>query len=72
MKALLAAPTPLHFWRRKRGLSEAKLADRAGCSQPYLNQIESGKRTGTMDTFRKLAGALDLTIGQLDDGGTTA
>lgn len=68
---LAIAPTPLQFWRKRRGLSQAALAEMADCSQPYLNQLEAGKRKGTMTTFRKLAAVLDLSIADLDDGGTT-
>jgi hypothetical protein len=30
----LAAPTPLAFWRKKRGYTQASLADETGLSQP--------------------------------------
>ena len=36
----LAAATPLAFWRRKRGLTQAQLAEAARISQAYLSQIE--------------------------------
>jgi len=36
MDAYLAAPTPLAFWRRRRGLTQAALAAAVGVSQPYL------------------------------------
>jgi DNA-binding XRE family transcriptional regulator len=41
----LPAPTPLAFWRRKRGYTQASLAQAMGLSQPYIGQIENGLRT---------------------------
>ncbi len=74
MGELLAAASPLAFWRRKRGLSQAALAERIGCSQPYLNQLEAGKRRGNIQTFQRLAAALkvgfaDLVIDPESDDG---
>jgi DNA-binding XRE family transcriptional regulator len=61
----LAAPTPLAFWRRHRGLTQAELAAKADISQPYLAQIEAGTRTGTVDVLARLAKALRLRIDDL-------
>ena len=41
-------------------------ACRAGrIAQPYLSQIETGKRDGTAQTMKKLALALDVTVDDL-------
>ena len=61
----LAAPTPLAFWRRHRGLTQAELAAKVGFTQPYLAQIETGTRTGTVDVLARLAKALRLRIDDL-------
>ena len=68
MSELLAAPTPLAFWRRRRGLSQAALAMEIGCKQPYLAQLELGRRKGTRDTYRKLADALRIALDDLEEG----
>lgn len=66
----LAAPTPLAFWRRKRCLTQAQLAEQAGLSQPYLAQIEGGKRQGDPGTLLTLARALRVRMEDLvDEGG---
>ena len=59
---LVAGESPLRVWREHRGLSMAALAERAGIAQPYLSQIETGKRDGTAQTMKKLAQALDVTV----------
>jgi DNA-binding XRE family transcriptional regulator len=61
--ALLAAPTPLAFWRAKRGMSQS--ARRLGISQGFLSEIESGKKSGDVGTLRKLARALEVTLDDL-------
>ena len=68
MLELLDAQTPLAFWRRKRGLTQADLGNQISVSQSYIASLESGKRKGDPLHFRKLADALgvameDLVIG---------
>ena len=65
MRQLLAAPTPLAFWRRRRGLTQEALAGKAGITQSYLAYIEAGKRDGTMKIYGALAAALGLAIDDL-------
>lgn len=62
VREYLAAPTPLSFWRKRRGLTQAALAKEVAISQAYLAQIERGKRTGDIQLYRRLAGALRLEI----------
>ena len=43
----------------------AALAKKAGIASAYLSQIETGKREGTVETYRKLASALGITLDDL-------
>jgi len=52
-------------WREHRGLSQQALATAAGVSKPFISQIESGARSGTAATLKKLAGALGVPLGAL-------
>ncbi len=54
--AILNGENPVKVWREFRGLTQQQLADAAGISKPYLSQIETGKRKGT------LAKALHVTL----------
>ena len=63
--AYLAAKTPLAFWRKKRGLTQAALAAKTGVAQGFLSEIEAGKKTGDVKTLRKIADTLRLTIDDL-------
>ena len=63
--AYLAAKTPLAFWRKKRGLTQAALAAKTGVAQGFLSEIEAGKKTGDVKTLRKIADTLRVTIDDL-------
>lgn len=58
----LAGESPVKLWRDYRGLTQQELADQAGISKPYLSQIESGKRQGTVETLAAIARALDVPL----------
>jgi DNA-binding XRE family transcriptional regulator len=58
----LAGESPIKLWRDHRGLTQQELADRAGISKPYLSQIESGKRQGTVETLAAIARALEVPL----------
>ena len=62
---LCAGEHPVRIWREHRGLSARALAVAAGMSPSYLVEIETGRKTGSIDAFRKLAFALDVTIDDL-------
>jgi DNA-binding XRE family transcriptional regulator len=65
LDAFFAAKTPLAFWRRRAGLTQARLAEAVGISQAFLAQIESGARIGTVGQYKKLAGQLRVRIEDL-------
>jgi len=63
--ALLAAPAPLAFWRKKREKTQAQLAAAVGVSQNFLSDLERGKAKGDITLFAKLARSLGVTIEDL-------
>lgn len=67
MKQMLAAPTPLAFWRRHRGLSQAALAEAAGISQNHLSDLENGRRIGSIKLWATFARVLKVPIDSLVD-----
>jgi DNA-binding XRE family transcriptional regulator len=62
MDDLLAASTPLAFWRRKRGLTQAQLAKTTGIAQGFLSEIEAGHKTGAVDALKRIASALGVSL----------
>jgi DNA-binding XRE family transcriptional regulator len=63
--AYLDAPTPLAFWRKKRGLTQAALAKTVGVTQAYLSEVESGKKEARIGVLKNLAAALKVTVDEL-------
>ena len=63
--ALVEAPAPLAFWRKKRGQTQAQLAAAIGVSQNFLSDLERGKARGDVTLYAKLARYLDVTIEDL-------
>lgn len=53
-------------WRKYLGLTQQVLAERAGMPQSALARIESGRHKPRIDTLRKLARAMNLTLAQLE------
>jgi DNA-binding XRE family transcriptional regulator len=63
--AFLAAKTPLAFFRKKRGISQDTLAKQAGITQGYLSEIEIGRKSGDVQTLRKIADVLKVSLDAL-------
>ena len=63
----LEGEAPVKLWREYRGLTQQELAAQAGISKPYLSQIETGKRQGTVETLGAVARALDIPLDVLTD-----
>ena len=62
---LAAAPTPLAFWRVKRGMTQAALAKAAGTTQPHIADLEAGKRGGSLEIMTRIARALKIPVDSL-------
>jgi ribosome-binding protein aMBF1 (putative translation factor) len=65
MDELLAARTPLAFWRKKRGLTQADLAKTAEIAQGFLSEIENGLKTGDVTVLQRIAIALGISLLEL-------
>ena len=48
--------------RRRHGLSQEDLADRAGLHWTYVSDLERGQQTPTVDVVNRLARALGMTL----------
>lgn len=62
---LLDGENRIRVWREHRGLSATELAAKAEISGAYLSELETGKKTGTVDTLGKLATALNDDLDDL-------
>jgi DNA-binding XRE family transcriptional regulator len=65
LSQLLAAKTPLAFWRKHRGLTQQALSKLSGVAQGFLSEIENGGKTGDVQTIARIAKALGVSIDDL-------
>lgn len=62
---IMGGENRLKVWREHRGLTQDDLAREAGVRQDMLSGIESGQEDGTVETLRKVAMALHVTLDDL-------
>jgi transcriptional regulator with XRE-family HTH domain len=62
---LLDAKTPLAFWRRHRGMTQAALSKSIGVAQGFISEIENGTKTGDVQTLAAIARVLAITLDEL-------
>lgn len=55
----------IRSFRTYRKMTVSELAEAAGISQPYLSEIESGKKTGSVDVLKRIATALKVDLDDL-------
>lgn len=65
LDALRAAPSPLAFWRAKRGMTVAALARDSAVPEGQLTTLETGAGTADPAVYERLARALDITVEDL-------
>lgn len=62
VKRMIEGESPLKVYRELRGFSQVSLAKNSGVNRVQISDIEAGRSRGSIDTMRKLAIALDVTI----------
>jgi DNA-binding XRE family transcriptional regulator len=62
---ILDGENALRVWREYRRLTVKQLAGKAGVSAPFVSQIENGQREGSVETMRKLADVLNVSLDDL-------
>jgi len=50
----------IRIYRDRAGLTQMKLAEKAGVHPTYVGQLERGEKNATLETIEKLARALNL------------
>jgi len=62
---LMQTDSRVRTYRKYRGLSMTELAQAAGISQPYLSDIENGKKAGSVDVLKRIAASLRVDLDDL-------
>ena len=53
--------------RKQRGLSQARLGDRAGLSGKFIGEVERGEKSISIDSLYRVSVALDIPLRALTD-----
>jgi mRNA interferase RelE/StbE len=65
VRRMIGGEAPLRVWREFRGLTQAGLADASGVNRVQIADIEAGRKSGSVETVRRLAQALGVAIEDL-------
>ena len=65
VKRMLSSESPLRVWREFRGLTQTALADASSVNRVQIADIEAGRKSGSIETVKKLADALGVTLDEL-------
>lgn len=65
VKRMIDGEGPVRVFRELREFTEAELGARSGINRVFIAEIESGRKSGSIETIRKLADALSVTIDDL-------
>ena len=60
--AILDGENPIKVWREFRGLSQQEAAEKAGISVPYLSQLETNKRKGSLAVLSNIAKVFKVSL----------
>lgn len=63
--ALARGENPIRIWREYRKITQQQLAEKVSISVPYLSQLETGKRTASLDVLTRLV--TELNLDAIDD-----
>ncbi len=58
----LAQDSAIKIVRKHRGMTQSNLAEASGISRPYLTEIETGRKDGSIRALKAIAGALDVSL----------
>ncbi|NBX04275.1 MAG: XRE family transcriptional regulator [Alphaproteobacteria bacterium] len=56
---------PVRLFRRLKKMTQAELAEKAGIARPYLTEIETGKKQGSIPVLKAIAGALGVELNDI-------
>ena len=62
VNAIFGGGNAVQIFRKYRDMTQEELAEKAALSRAYIAQIETGKKTGSAATLKKIAQILNVDI----------
>ncbi|MEM6781106.1 MAG: helix-turn-helix domain-containing protein [Pseudomonadota bacterium] len=56
---------PIKVLRKYRGMTQGDLASASGISRPYITEIETGRKDGSVRALKAIADSLDISLDAL-------
>lgn len=66
--AILDGENAIKVWREYRGLTQQETAERVGISVPYLSQLETNKRKGSLEVLSAIARIFQVSLENIIPG----
>ena len=60
--AIIDGENAIKVWREYRGMSQQEVAENAGIRVPYLSQLETNKRKGSLKVLSAIAKVLKVSL----------
>lgn len=64
-KVAVGKDSPIKIIRKHRGMTQDDLAAACGLSRPYLTEIETGRKEGSIRSLKSIAKALNVPLEKL-------
>lgn len=64
-KLAVGSHSPIKIIRKHRGMTQDELSAEAGISRPYLTELETGRKEGSINTLKSIAKALNVPLERL-------
>jgi DNA-binding XRE family transcriptional regulator len=64
-KLAIGHENPIKIVRKFRGMTQDDLANACGLSRPYLTEIETGRKEGSIRSLKSIAKALNVPLERL-------
>ena len=65
VKRMIDGESPVRVYRDLRGLTQVQLGELSGVNRVQIADIEAGRKAGSIDTVKKLAAALSVSVDDL-------
>lgn len=65
VRRLISGESKVKVWRNHRGMTGRELAEATDLSAPYVSEIESGRKEGSISAMKKIAEALKVDLDDL-------
>jgi DNA-binding XRE family transcriptional regulator len=64
-RRIVRGENPVRVFREEKGMTQKLLADETGVTQATISEIETGRKTGSVEVLKAIADALGVSLDDL-------